>query len=124
MSNVTHRIILGLFLGSLLNLIAHAAYAGGEMHPRESEIVTYSAECALAIAVAVEDYRSWFLERSGDNEGFMQHFQASFGIVECIESAQEVRVHILPKQEVRRGGGVSYWIDRNDLSVVKRIFER
>ena len=113
-----------IVLCSLLSLMMHVACAGEEIDPQSSDVATYSAKCTLAIHIAIRDYMDWFHESIGSDKPFIHHFQDNFGTVECIENTQDIRIHMLPEPEGIRGGGVSYWINQNDLTVTKRVFER
>jgi hypothetical protein len=98
-------------------------YAGDQMSSHDSEATLLSARCALVMKVAIDDYHAWFTGRHDDAD-FVDNFRSRFGTINCIDVAGGVRIHILPKKEGVRGGGILYLIDREGRSVLERTFER
>jgi len=103
MKNIAVILILASF-----SILAHADQQPGD------ETVRMSRNCAIAIIATIED-----LADRSENP-----LVSTYGQLDCIESADKIVVHVLPKSVLSRGGGWTYELHPQSKEIIAKIPQR
>jgi len=97
----------------ILTLASLSALAYADPQP-EDETARLSRDCAIAIIATIED----LADRAE------KPLISTYGQLECIETADKIVVHVLPKSALNRGGGWTYELHPQSKEIIAKIPQR
>ncbi|HEU4881015.1 MAG TPA: hypothetical protein VFT45_02185 [Longimicrobium sp.] len=111
------------FLLGALILTISGCRAMAQNDPAMAE-PSVSPACALAVAAALADLRSWYAEsHAGPPAGFEAYVQQRYGVVAC-GGIEGRRITVALRPSSGRGGDVWYAIDADSFEIVERVLGR
>ena len=110
-------------LGGVLFL---AVLNGDSVAEISDEVINLSPDCALAFTRSISDFEGWYSSKNGDTYSvdFHRYFVNNFGPIECKMTESGIGVYFYPSKSGMRGGAVRYLINKENYSVIERVFDR
>lgn len=95
-----------------------------ELEKPSGGTITVTSHCAMAFARAIDDLENHFSSYPDDDvhSTFKEFFKESYDTAICSDRGDKIAIFFHLQEGMVLGGGVSYLIDKNNYTIIERIF--
>lgn len=91
----------------------------------DGDVMVISPQCIMAIYRSLDDLENFhFPSNSYSYPSFKEYVEESFSFARCSDDEDKISISFFPPEEVQRGGGATYLIDKKDSTIIERTFGR